>query len=223
MSSRALHNMPLRLSVTMLDTYVHGMANEDMSSEQLAHELFAREKPSQAMRVGTSFHRFLEKGQLEPQLLATPDKHGFHFILPDDLSGTIELGAIREQIYEWPMFDNVVLVGKIDAETPAKLIDHKLTARFDHERYMDSLQWRAYLAMRSKAHFTYQVFEHSGLPTEPDALGHYPVFIKDYHRLDQYAYAGMQDEIRDVARDLAEFARVWMGEFRDSEIRGKVA
>ena len=37
MSSRALYNMPLRLSVTMLDTYVHGMANEDMSSEQLAH------------------------------------------------------------------------------------------------------------------------------------------------------------------------------------------
>lgn len=221
--SQPLHPAPLRLSVTMLDTYVHGMANEDLSSEQLAYELFARKKPSQAMQAGTSFHRFLEKGQLGSELLAKPDHSGFHFILPDDLSGTIELGTVREQLYEWPVFDNVLLVGKIDAETPAKLIDHKLTARFDHERYMDSLQWRAYLAMRGKAHFTYQVFEHSGLPTVPDALGHYPVFIKDYHRLDQYAYAGMQDEIRDVARDLAEFARVWMAEFRGSDIRGKVA
>lgn len=214
---------PLRLSVTMLDTYVYGMANEDMSSEQLAYELFARKKPSLAMRVGTSFHRFLEKGQLAPQLLAIPDQYGFHFILPDDLNGTIELGAIREHVYEWPIFDNVVLVGKIDAETPYKVIDHKLTGCFDPERYMDSLQWRAYLAMRGKAHFSYQVFEHSGLPEQPDGLGHYPVLIKDYHRLDQYAYAGMQDDIKDIVRDLAEFARVWMAEFRDSEIRGKAA
>lgn len=209
--------VPLRLSVTMLDTYVHGMADEAMSSAQLADALFTRQKPSQAMRVGTSFHRLLEKGLPEsecwqPQLLANPDQRGIYFILPDDLSGTIELGEVREQRYEWQIFDDVVLVGKIDAETATKVIDHKLTARFDPERYMDSLQWRAYLAMRDKAHFSYQVFEHSGLPSEPDALGHYPVLIKAYHCLEQYRYTGMLDEVKDVVHDLARFARTWQHE-----------
>lgn len=212
---------PLRLSVTMLDTYVHGMADEAMSSAQLAYELFARKKPSQAMRVGTSFHRLLEKGLPEseywqPQLLANPDRQGFYFILPDDLTGTIELGDVREQRYEWPIFDDVVLVGKIDAETASKVIDHKLTARFDPERYMDSLQWRAYLAMRNKARFSYQVFEHSGLPSEPDALGHYPVLIKAYHCLEQYRYVGMMDEVKDVVHDLARFARTWQHEIQQA-------
>ncbi|XID75711.1 hypothetical protein ACF3NA_04005 [Alkanindiges sp. WGS2144] len=198
---------PLRLSVTMLDTYVYGMANEDISSEQLAYELFAKKKPSPAMRVGTAFHRMLESADA---LDTVQRKNGYEFILPKDLSGTIELGSLREQKYEWSIFDDLILVGKIDAETPLKVIDHKLTYRFDHDRYMDSMQWRAYLAMRDKPHFTYQVFEHSGLPEVPNLLDHYPVFIKDYHKLDQYAYAGMHDDVKDVAHDLAAFARLWL-------------
>lgn len=213
-------NQPLRLSVTMLDTYVYGMANEDMSSEALAYELFGHKKPSMAMRMGNAFHRMLENHPLDMPLLengfsAYATNQKYQFVLPNHLNGVIELGILREQKYEWRIFNDLTLVGKIDAETPSKLIDHKLTYQFDPERYMDSMQWRAYLAMRNKSHFTYQVFEHTGLPQfNPEAtqsLGlPLPVIIKNYHRLDQYAYAGMQDDIKAVAHDLATFARQWI-------------
>lgn len=192
----------VRLSVTMLDTYVFGMASDDMSSEELALQLFGKFSPTPAMAAGTAFHKHLEYGM---ELNQSP----YHFILPDDLDGTLELGVIRERKYEWPVFDDVVLVGKIDAETAFKVIDHKLTANFDQDRYMDSMQWRAYLAMRNKCHFAYQVFEHAGLPAVPNEHGLYEVLIKKYHVLEQFAYRGMAEEVKEVAYDLAEFARVW--------------
>lgn len=192
----------VRLSVTMLDTYVYGMESDDISSEELAQQLFGEFKQSPAMAAGTAFHKHLEYGM---ELNQSP----YHFVLPDDLDGTLELGSIRERKYEWPVFDDVVLVGKIDAETAFKVIDHKLTKQFDQDRYMDSMQWRAYLAMRNKCHFAYQVFEHAGLPAVPNEHGLYEVMIKKYHVLEQFAYRGMAEEVKEVAYDLAEFARVW--------------
>lgn len=195
---------PIRLSVTMLDTYVYGIASDEITSYELAKQLFGKFEQSSAMAAGTAFHSLLEFFD-KPQ----PAASKYRFILPDDLNGTLELGSIREQKYTWDILPDVVLVGKIDAETSSKVIDHKLTARFDQDRYMDAMQWRAYLAMRNKAHFTYQVFEHSGIPEQPDEHGIYKVMIKEYHRLDQYAYAGMAEEVREVAHDLAKFAREW--------------
>ena len=195
---------PIRLSVTMLDTYVSGMQNDEVTSEELAQQLFGEFKQSPAMAAGTAFHKLLELGI--PNLFSIDN---YRFMLCGDLNGTLELGSIRERKYTWEVLPNVVLVGKIDAETAFKVIDHKLTAQFDQDRYMDSLQWRAYLAMRKKCHFAYQVFEHAGLPKVPNEQGLYEVLIKKYHVLEQFAYKGMAEEVREVAYDLAEFARVW--------------
>ncbi|WP_026470072.1 hypothetical protein [Alkanindiges illinoisensis] len=194
---------PIRLSVTMLDTYVSGMQNDEVTSEELAQQLFGEFKQSPAMAAGTAFHNILENGLI--QLI----QDNYKFTLPNDLNGTLELGSVRERKYEWEILPGVVLVGKIDAETAFKVIDHKLTAQFDQDRYMDSLQWRAYLAMRKKCHFAYQVFEHAGLPAVPNEHGLYEILIKKYHVLEQFAYKGMAEEVREVAYDLAEFARVW--------------
>lgn len=196
--------MTIRLSVTMLDTYVSGIQNDEVSSEELAQELFGPHRDNQFKSAGKAFHELLELGIPANQAI-----NDYRFTLPDDLDGTLELGSIRERKYEWPVFDDVVLVGKIDAETAFKVIDHKLTAQFDQDRYMDSLQWRAYLAMRKKCHFAYQVFEHTGIPEVPNEHGLYEVLIKKYHVLEQFAYRGMAEEVREVAYDLAEFARVW--------------
>lgn len=195
---------PIRLSVTMLDTYVYGMESDDISSEELAQQLFGEFTPTPAMAAGTAFHKLLELG-----IPGNFSVDNYRFMLFDDLDGTLELGSVRERKYEWDILPDVVLVGKIDAETAFKVIDHKLTAQFDQDRYMDSLQWRAYLAMRNKCHFAYQVFEHAGLPAVPNEHGLYEVLIKKYHVLEQFAYRGMAEEVREVAYDLAEFARVW--------------
>jgi hypothetical protein len=39
------------------------------------------------------------------------------------------------------------------------IYDHKLTERFDAERYADSYQWRCYLLMFGARKFVYNVFE----------------------------------------------------------------
>lgn len=194
----------LRLSVTMLDTYRYGMQNNDMTSEELARELFCRREANIAMRAGTAFHSMLEH-DLDP----TKAGNEFRFIMPNSLNGTVELGTIREKKYEWKVMKDVVLVGKIDAETDYKCIDHKLTGSFDVERYYDSFQWRSYLVMRNKPNFTYQVFEHSGIPKEPDESGCYEIKIKDYHTLDQVAYKGIEDEVKELVHGLASFALYW--------------
>lgn len=43
------------------------------------------------------------------------------------------------------------------------VIDHKLTSRYDPERYFNSWQWRAYLTITGKDKFRYQVFECSDI------------------------------------------------------------
>lgn len=204
---------PVRLSVTMLDTFVSGMDNQDMSALQLAERLFMPlvDVPL-AMRAGTALHACLEHAtdadDLALSLTEGWDK--FVFLLPDDLEGTVELGHTREHKSVMPLPElDAQLVGKYDALTGSHVIDHKLTGRFDHERYIDSLQWRAYLMMTGKPRFAYQVFEHGGIP-EPDEHDNRVITIKKYHRMEMCAYPGMADDVMDVVSELVSFAKVWM-------------
>lgn len=203
--------MTIRLSVTMLDTFVSGMADPDMTEYALAERLFGKFEPSAAMRAGTAFHYCLEHSQDadDLQLLLTSGNDRFVFVLPDSIDGTVELGKTRERKRVWRILPDVDLVGKIDAETDFHVIDHKLTGRFDAERYMDSWQWRAYLAMTGKPMFAYQIFEHGGIG-EPDDQGNTVIEIKRYHRLEQSRYQGVVNDVRGVTAQLAEFASEWM-------------
>ncbi|ENV76237.1 hypothetical protein [Acinetobacter ursingii] len=198
--------MITRLSVTMLDSYLWGMSNDDMTSEDVAKELFLGKKQNLAMRCGTAFHSVLEHGFDYSKGL----EQGFNFLLKDDLDGTIELGTVREKKYVVRVFEDVDLVAKIDAETPNKIIDHKLTGSFDPDRYMDSYQWRAYLVMSLKGkRFKYQVFEHSGLPENHKEGEIIDVKIKAYHELEMYSYQGLINDVLDLVREVADFAKYW--------------
>ncbi|OJU54558.1 MAG: hypothetical protein BGN93_03460, partial [Acinetobacter sp. 39-4] len=132
-----------------------------------------------------------------------PKSMGFNFLFSDDLDGTIELGDVREQKYVTRIFDDVDLVAKIDAETSSKLIDHKLTAVFDPDKYMDAYQWRAYLMVKKYDNFKYQVFEHSGLDKVVDGLTE--VKVKSYHELHQHSYSGMESDVKALVREVADF------------------
>ena len=200
---------PVRLSVTMLDTYVSGMADESMSAETLARRLFLPIDPVPlAMLAGTALHTCLEHAADadDLQLLMTEATDGFVFLLPDHLDGLLELGTVREQKQVLDL-GGVHLVGKFDALTQTHVIDHKLSGRFDPERHMDSLQWRAYLMMTGRPQFAYQVFEHCGIPEDLDEHGNRVITIRDYHRMELAQYAGLRDDVLDVVRDLASFAR----------------
>lgn len=186
-----------RISVTWLDQYQYYL-DSDMSENELYQCLYGDFKPTIAMQAGTAFHSILEHGTL-----ANPICNGFAFTVSNNLDGTIELGDMREVKHVVQLIDGVDLVGKIDAETTSTVIDHKLTGKFNPERYIDSWQWRAYLSMRNKPQFKYQIFEHGGIEEAK------PINIKAYHELYQYAYRHMVDEVKDCLSDLAKLISKW--------------
>lgn len=203
---------PLRLSVTMLDTYMSGVNDDDMTAEELAERLFGKFEANLPMMAGTALHSALENASDADDLThyLAESRNGFAFVLPDDLEGLVELGNVREFKRVWRVLPDVDLVGKVDAETDLFIIDHKLSGRFDPDRYMDSWQWRAYLAMTGKQRFAYQVFEHGGIPDDVDDLGNRLIKIKGYHRLELAIYDGLMADVVWAVEALADFARQWM-------------
>lgn len=184
--------MKLRISVSWLDSTNNYLTNDEMSEQDFITNLFSRGE-TKAMAAGTAFHSLLENALSIDDLNASHG--GFEFELSDKLTGNVELGIMREKKYVYPIFPDVDLVGKIDAETVRLAIDHKLTDRTNLDRYLDAMQWRAYLIMRNKPLFAYQVFEHSGLDKET-------VFIKNYDRLELSTYQGIKDDVCDCVNEL---------------------
>lgn len=207
-----------RISVTALDQYQRFLDDDEMSEQEFIAQITTKIPPTTAMAVGTAWHSVLENWQGE-----TDDNRyhqdGFVFSLSALASDDpIIIGEPheREQKRCWYGVDGVQLVGKFDVITPFAVIDHKLTAHFDPERYFDSWQWRCYLAMTGKPKTIYQVFEHAGInPPQTQIIidhenygecheltwGSNTIHIKNYHRLEVLAYDGMIDEVKDIVAD----------------------
>jgi predicted ester cyclase len=77
--------------------------------------------------------------------------------------------------------------------------DQKLTESLDVEgRYIDSMQWRAYLAMLGAKQFIYDVFVGKVVPEEQTVL------VREYHKLTFYAYPEIQADVTRAVCELAE-------------------
>lgn len=196
-----------RISVTWLDSYQYFL-DSDMTEDELYERLYGAFTQNPAMAAGTALHKLLESG-LNP---IGNGYDGFSYVVDNyDLSGELVLGESyeRENKHVVQLVDGVDLVGMIDVETPYTVYDHKLTGSYDPERYFNAWQWRAYLTMRNKSQFTYQVFE--CVPVRDYGQ---TVVIKDYHTLDMYAYEGMQDEVKAILADLNNLINKWQAEGR---------
>lgn len=186
----------MRCSVTDIEAYRWYRALEDMPLDKLLRQLRRQEEPTINMLAGTAFHQLLEDS--EPGELDDAESQGFHFQF--DLDAELRLPTARELKAEGEITVNgipVTLVGKVDAIHGCRVYDHKLTGRFDAERYANSFQWRAYLYLLDCQWFTYNVF--TGRP-ERDSNTHWRVTAFD--ALDFYRYPGMED---DVLRELGQF------------------
>lgn len=202
-----------RISVTTLDQFQAYLDNEDMDEPSFISTILNPPPPTHAMAVGTAWHKVLEswQGQSEDNRY---HQDGLCFDLSRlDSDDLIEIGEPhqREKKLVWQGVDGVDLVGKFDVLLPFAVIDHKLTANFDPERYFNSWQWRCYLTMTGKPKMVYQVFEHAGLNLSQkqtlydDEIGFHEltwgnnnVYIKNYHRLEVLAYDGMAEEVADI-------------------------
>ena len=190
-----------RISVTHLDSYQYYL-DTDMSEQELYERLYGAYQPNLAMQAGTALHKLLE------DCSDTLDSKcgDFEFVFDSGIDGEIITGepCEREVKHVWQGVQGVDLVGIIDVDAPFMVIDHKLTSRYDPERYFNSWQWRAYLTMLGKDKFRYQVFECSDIkPGEP-------ITIKDYHTLDMHSYEGMQNEVVGLVGELSELINKWL-------------
>lgn len=186
--------MSLRVSVSDVDGYLYYRRSEDMELDDILRRMRREEPPTPAMLMGTAFHSIME-GASAGEEYTEVERDGFKFVFCMD--DEIALPPVRECKGEHPiMVDGmpVTLVGKVDGIDGMRIWDHKLTGRFDAEKFADAMQWRMYLWIFGAWQFTYNVFTRY----EKDGV----IQVKEFHPFDFYAYPGMED---DIMRELREY------------------
>jgi hypothetical protein len=185
----------LRISVTDLESYRYWKADEDSTLADLLVRLRHEEPPTPAMKAGRAFAKLFEETGEGGLGMADVDGWRFDFTR---MEGEIALPSVRELKAEVPFntpSGPVLLVGKVDGLDGTAVHDQKLTERWDAEKYIDSLQWRAYLVMFAAQSFTYDVF-----------LARYQerhVTVTDYHPMTFYAYPGIREDVQLAVSELA--------------------
>lgn len=197
----------MRVSVTDVDALRYFMAQDDGDLEKLLRQLRREEPPTDAMRAGTAFHAALElaqEGEVEDL-----EAQGYSFEIAADVA--IELPDIREvkAVREYRVGDcDVQLVGKVDALAGRYVYDHKLTGRFDPERFLSGFQWRAYLEIFEANHFVWNVFEAPLRAGDQSNTRR----ITAFHRLGADRYPGLPDDVVREIEGFVAFARVHLPE-----------
>jgi hypothetical protein len=203
----------IRLSVSDLETYRYWKDAEDSTLDDLVARLTRKEPPTPQMEAGAAFAKLMEHASGRSLDVEEVDGWVFSF----DLEGEIALAPVRELkaevVFETPS-GPVTLVGKVDG-IDGKIHDQKLTESFDAERYLDSLQWRAYLVMFGAREFVYDVFraKYEREPGHTDEDGKYikgpikqpgEITITEYHPVSFYAYPNIRADVEAAVRELAE-------------------
>lgn len=189
----------LRVSATDIDALRRFYDEEDADLADLVRQLRHLMPSTEAMEAGTALHAALEHAP-------AGDHKGFErdgFLFSFDTDAEIDLPAIREMkaTRDYLVDDVVVtLVGKVDCLHGKRIDDHKFTARFDADRYMDSYQWRVYLEVFGADLFRWNIFE--ALESTPK---HY--LIRNVHKLEMHRYPGIAEDVERAVRAFVVFAR----------------
>lgn len=184
--------------VSSIETFRRWRQDEEQDAADLVARL-TDFQPTEAMLAGTAFHKALE--------LATPGDYdelsadGYTFILPDS---AIALPDIRE-LRAYGRYGALAVTGQVDGLHGKRVEDHKTTASFRPDGYLEGCQWRFYLDIFGADVFRWNVFEISELR---GAAGVYTV--KPPHIIEQYRYPGLHDDCMDLARDFHQFAAAYL-------------
>ena len=192
----------MRISATQIDAFVRWQKNEDAPLEEIVAYLRKQTPPTTPMLAGTAFHKVLERAECGEIEQVEQDEFAFDF---SEMSGTLELPDIREiklEVLTVVAGFPATVVGVLDAQRGNGAYDHKLTARFDAERYADSYQWRCYLSWFGFDWFTYNVFEASQPVNDPGLY-----IVKNLHTLTFTRYPELDADVSRVAREYVHFIR----------------
>lgn len=179
--------------------------SEDAETAELIADICGLSEPSQAMRAGTAFHSILERASCGEEI-AEAKCDGFTFIITDDIS--VAVGQIRElRASKTYIVDGkpIVISGQLDAIVGKRIEDHKTTARFDADRYLDGWQWRLYLDIFGADVFRWNVFEIDAVDAPPE--GGIVYEVRALHMLHQYRYPEMGADCQALVERFASFVR----------------
>jgi hypothetical protein len=197
----------MRISATQIDAFVRWQKNEDAPLEEIIAYLRKQTAPTDAMRAGTAFHKVLERAEYGE--IERVEQDGFTFDL-SEMNCTLALPEVREiklEVLTVVAGFAATVVGVLDAQRGNGAYDHKLTARFDAERYADSYQWRCYLSWFGFDWFTYNVFEAYQPAAEPGLY-----IVRNLHPLTFTRYPELDADVARVARDYVHFIRDYVPE-----------
>lgn len=180
--------------VSSIETFRRWRLDEEQTASDLVSRLASFE-PTEAMLAGTAFHKALEDatpGEY-PELTA----NGYRFILPD---ADLALPDVRE-LRAFGQYGPLRVTGQVDGIHGKRVEDHKTTASFRPDGYIEGCQWRFYLDIFGADVFRWNVFEVSPVRGEEKTYQ-----VKPPHVLEQCRYPGLHDDCMDLARDFHSFA-----------------
>lgn len=151
------------------------------------------DEPSEAMKVGTAFHKAIELAQDGDH--EEFEANGYRFILPD---AELSVPAIRE-MRAFGHYGRLEVTGQVDAIHGQIVFDHKTTSKFDPERYLDGCQWKFYLDLFGADQFQWNIFV---LKEEEEFVYR----VAEPQLLKAYRYPGLHADCERLAADFLEFA-----------------
>lgn len=180
--------------VSNIETFRRWRLDESQDTADLVARL-TDFQPTEAMEAGTAFHKALE--------LATPGEYavlsanGYTFHMED---GAIALPSVRE-LRCYGQFGPLRVTGQVDALFGRRVEDHKTTANFNADGYLEGCQWRFYLDLFDADVFRWNVFEISPVRGQAKTYA-----VEPPHTLEQYRYPGLHDDCMALAADYHAFA-----------------
>lgn len=184
--------------VSSLETYRRWLEDDEATPSQLVARL-TDFQPSEAMLAGTAFHLALEHAV--PGDYDKLEANGYTFILPD---AAIALPDVRE-LRTYGFYGDLHVTGQVDGLHGKRVEDHKTTAGFRPDGYLEGYQWRYYLDLFDADVFRWNVFEITADPKVEKTFR-----VKPPHFLEQCRYPGMHDDCMDLASQFYDFARRFM-------------
>lgn len=167
------------------------------------------DQPSEAMLAGTALHDVLEH-ILPGASLDEVKSQGFTFRFKGDIA--LPACSIRE-LRAYKDYGPLTVTGKLDANEGRRVEDHKSTAYFSADKYLEGYQWRFYLDLFDADTFRWNVF-----PLTPVRGEERTYEIRECHRLEQYRYPGMADDCMALAARFYDFARKHLPELNERTV-----
>jgi len=205
----------IHVRVSQLEGLRYWRDQEDSTLDDLLARLRGDGPETDQMQAGRALAKFFEHADDNAYGEAHVDGWSFSFEVDAEFTRPAHRELEGSIVIETPS-GPVLLTGHCDGLAWRAVRDQKLTERWDAERYLDSLQWRAYLVLFDATSFTYDVFvgryQRRDTRTRFDPAGQDAweepgrmVTITEYHPMTFYAYPDMR---RDVERAVAELAAI---------------